>query len=317
MEADNMFSGRMLRLLLSVLMTALTLTTAYAAPQSNPLLGLVPPGSEIVAGIEDPATDHLLLVTTNNTLDFSDFLALVGVDEHRRINKMVEVAASSPIGELTERLLLAAGLFDRDHVFHAAMVNGATTTNFSGVNVLVVAPFAREKQQIQDTRWMAILDNWVLAFGTPVMVKTAIGRYQTRQRPDGVLAQRIAQLHGDVGSWNVLAMPAAVVARHVAPGQIEPFWMRLLEHGDVLTFGIRNGKKMRLYVSLETASGGEAAGVAESLRSPGVLRTDLNQGSGIRVESMSVEGNCVHAVLSASGKERYARLLPAAQPLIP
>ncbi len=312
-----MFSGRMLRLLLSALMTALTLTTAYAAPRSNPLLGLVPPGSEIVAGIEDPATDHILLVTASNTYDFSDFLALIGVDAHRRINKMVEVAASSPRGELTERLLLAAGQFDRDHVFHAAVANGATTTNFSGVNVLVVAPFAREKQQMQDTRWMAILDNRVLAFGTPVMVKTAIGRYQTGRGPDEVLAQRIAQLQGDVGSWNVLAMPAAVAARHVASGQIEPFWMRLMQHGNVLTFGIRDGARMRLYVNLETASEGEAAGVAESLRSPGVLRANLGQGRGMRVDSVSVEGNRVHAVLSATGKERYAQLLPAAQSLIP
>jgi hypothetical protein len=107
----------------------------------------------------------LLLVTHNNNLDFADWVALAGVDTNRKVDELIEVAASSIQGELKERLLLVQGLFDRERIFHAAEQNNATQTRYEGEPVLLVKPFSREQQEMTSMRWMAIIDNRTAIFG--------------------------------------------------------------------------------------------------------------------------------------------------------
>jgi hypothetical protein len=69
------------------------------------LLDLVPEGAQIVAGIEDPhystSSGRLLLVTHSCNLDFKDWeVGITGVDPHRESDEVIEVATSSPEGEL-------------------------------------------------------------------------------------------------------------------------------------------------------------------------------------------------------------------------
>ena len=55
--------------------------------------------------------------------------------------------------------MLVAGRFDREHIFRAALGNGASMAEYRGQGLLVVEPFARERQEMNASRWMAILDD--------------------------------------------------------------------------------------------------------------------------------------------------------------
>jgi len=206
-----------------------------ASPVDSKLLALVPEGAQIVAGIEDPhnpeSKGRLLLVTHSSNLDFNDWIALTGVDPYRQTDEVIEVAASSAEGELHEHLLLVAGQFDRERIFRAALQNGASTAAYHGQVLLLVEPFARERQGIGTSRWMAILDDRTTIFGSQALVRLASDRYLNRSEPDHQLLQRLGQLHADVNSWNVLVMSAPMLARHVAPGQLRAAWTHILDGG--------------------------------------------------------------------------------------
>jgi hypothetical protein len=121
-----------MRLWFSGLTTATLAAQAFAAHLDNSLLSLVPAGAEIVAGIQDPHSPNsrgrLLLVTHNNNLDLSDWLALTGVDSHRGVDELVEVATSSAQGELTGHLLLIGELFNRQPFYHRGSPASACRT---------------------------------------------------------------------------------------------------------------------------------------------------------------------------------------------
>jgi hypothetical protein len=174
--------------------------------------------------------------------------------------------------------------------------------------VLVIEPFAREKEQMRDTRWMAILDGRVLAFGNPVMVKTAIGRYQAKRQPDEELARRVAELHGGVGSWNILQMPQEMMVKHVEPTMQNALWVHLLAHANALTFGVHSGERTRIYLDVETGSVQEANATAAMLQPEQLLRVGLTRKCGMRVEDVKVEGSWVQAEISDSGKDKCGLL---------
>jgi hypothetical protein len=95
----------------AVLMAGIAMR-GFASPAESKLLSLVPAESEIVAGIEDPQNPgshgRLLLVTHNNKLDFTDWVALTGVDPHRKVDEVIEVSESSSRGRI-ERTPAAGG----------------------------------------------------------------------------------------------------------------------------------------------------------------------------------------------------------------
>ena len=77
-----------------------------SSPAEDRLLRLVPANAAIVAGIEDPhhgdQSGRLLIVTHNNNVDLDDWIALVGVDAQREVDRLIEVAMPSPRGDLAD-----------------------------------------------------------------------------------------------------------------------------------------------------------------------------------------------------------------------
>ena len=101
------------------------------------------------------------MVTENNNRDYDDCLALLGVDGERAINEVIEAAASSNTGDLSDHLLLVAGHFDRLGIFKAALENGSTRAEYNGEQVLVVKPFDREKYSMNAaTRPLGLSRSW-------------------------------------------------------------------------------------------------------------------------------------------------------------
>ena len=295
-----------MRLWLSALLAA-SCAHACAAPVDNSLLPLVPAGAEIVAGIQDPhnpdSHGRLLLVTHNNNLDLNDWLALAGVDGSKQVDKLIEVAASSAQSELNEHLLLISGRFNRDNIFRAARQNGATTIEFNRVPILLVAPFAREHEEISGLRWMAILDNKTSIFGTPELVRISLDRYATHEGPDRLLLKRLAQLRPDVNSWNVLVMSAPMLVRHVAPGQLHAPWTHILDGAHELTIGIHYGSRSRIDFAADTDGDQQAESFAAALTQPRLLSTNLSSPQQLRIQNVSVEQNRVQGSIMVPGTE--------------
>lgn len=291
---------------LAALMAAVTMH-GFASPADSKLLPLVLPGAEIVAGIEDPhnpnSNGRLLLVTRSNNLDYDDWVALTGVDDHREADEEIDVAASSPQGELQEHLLMVAGRFDRERIFRAAQYNGAVTAEYEGTKVLLVKPFPREQQEMVDARWMAILNNRVAIFGTPWLVQKALERYAAHAAPDPLLVRRLTQLRSDVNSWNVLVMSSSMLARHVAPGQLYAPWAHILDGADELTVGIHYGSRTRVDFVLHVVNGHQASYLSTVLNQPHLLQANWPQTLHPRLEKLSIDQDSVHGSIAVPGKQ--------------
>ena len=279
----------------------------WASPVSSKLLALVPEGAQIVAGVEDPhsasSSGRLLLVTHNCHLDFKDWVAISGVDPHRASDEVIEVATSSSEGELREHLLLVAGRFDRERIFRAALGNGASMAEYRGQGLLVVEPFARERQEMNASRWMAIVDDRTAMFGSPELVRQALDRYLSGAGPDPMLVERLRQLHSDVNSWNVLAMSGPMFARHVKPGQLHALWTHILDGADELTVGIHCGSTDRIDFAVRAVSSQTTSSLARLAAAPRVMFADLSIGIRPKLRNLSVERGRVRGSFLVRGEQ--------------
>lgn len=239
--------------LFAVLLTATLSGSLSASPLGSKLLSLVPPGAEVVSGFENyqntNAHGRLLLTTHNNRVDLDDWQAITGVDNKRVFREFIEVAASFASDALIEHLLLVSGSFDRGRIFTSAERNGAQRIDYNGEPILLIKPFARERGDMEDLRWLAILDNRTGLLGTPELVRQGLKRYANHAVPDPVLQERLTQLRSDVTSWNVLtSMPKP--AKSISFQQTHGAWASLQEGSDVMLLAVRFGTRIRVDFAL-------------------------------------------------------------------
>jgi hypothetical protein len=180
-----------------------------AASRDLKLIALVPPGAQIVAGINASSQpgqpDNFLLITHDNTVDLQDFLALSGADGSRIIYEVVFVAIANSPGLLSEHSLLVSGHFDQPHIYKSAVEGGATVTYYRGIPVLVIQPFAREQGAFNNVRWLAVLDSNILAFGTIATLQRELDRYIAHSPADSPLPNRLGRLRAKDQTWCLLS----------------------------------------------------------------------------------------------------------------
>jgi hypothetical protein len=294
---------------LAIAMVAASLSWVRAfgsSPAEDRLLRLVPANAEIVAGIEDPhhrdQSGRLLIVTHNNNVDLNDWIALVGLHDHQEVDKLVEVAMSSPRGELSEHLLLARGSFEGRRILESAEKNGGVRTEYKGVRIVNLKPFPREQREMGDTRWLTILDDNTVLFGTPITVMGALDRYISSSIVDGPLAKRLQALKPDVNCWSVLTMPGAVLARHLRAGALDDAGVTLLQGVGSVAVGVRYGSKERVDFAFGTDSAEAATALAASLGDQ-PHRFSIADTLQTHFEGVSVEGNEVRGSVRVRDKE--------------
>ena len=236
-----------------VVLTGLFAASAWASPLSSRLLPLVPPGAAIVAGFENYGRSNphgrLLLTTRNNRLDLEDFQALAGVDSKRVYDEVVQVAVATPAGALSEHMLLVAGKFDRERIFGSLELNGATGMEFLGERILLIKPFARERGDMLDTRWLAIIENRIVVLGTPSLVQQGLRRHVNHAVTDSVLEERLSLMRPDVSSWNIL-VESPRKATCIDFAQPHSAWAQLQQGADVLMVSARFGSRIRVDFSI-------------------------------------------------------------------
>jgi hypothetical protein len=270
-----------------------------SSPAEDPLLRLVPARAEIVAGIADPhhgdQSGRLLIVTHNNNVDFKDWIGLVGSDDRQEVDKLVEVAMSSPRGDLSEHLLLARGSFDGRRILADAEKNGGTRTEYKGVRIVNLKPFPREQQEMRDTRWLTVLDDNTVLFGTPITVMGALDRYLSSSAVDGSLAKQLQALKPDVNCWSVLTMPGAVLTHHLRAGVLDETGSALLRGVSDIAIGIHYGSKDRVDFAFGTENAEAARALATAMDQQaqllpvaGTLQTHFE---GVSMEQNEVRGS--------------------------
>ena len=277
-----------------------------ASPLNFTLLPLVPPGAQIVSGFEnrrDSCQDGLLVLSSHyNRLDFADWQSITGVDSERRIREVIEVAAATPEGDLTEHLLLVAGRFNRERIFKSAETNAATL-EFEGHRVVLIKPFAREKGDMVDTRWLVILEDRIGLLGSKDMVQKALRRYANHDDTDMVLRERLFQLPRDVSSWNVLVaerMGGRQFLMH--PGSA---WAPLLDDAQMLMVGARFGPKVRVVFSVHASSEHGTEFFAKKVNSFHAIFANVFRGKRRqqRLKDVEFEANRVQGSIEMSMKQ--------------
>jgi hypothetical protein len=306
---------------LAIAATAMTVSCVRASgssPAADRLLRLVPANAAIVAGIEDPhhgdQSGRLLIVTHNNNVDLRDWPTLAGVDDQQQVDRLIEVAMSSRLGELGEHLLLLRGAFSGPRILAAAQQSGGVATEYRGIRIVALKPFAREQREMPDTRWLTIVDDSTAIFGTPTIVKSALDRYLSSSQVDSQLAQQLRQLKPDVNCWSLLAMPGAMLGSHLRAGLLDDTGTSLVRKVSNIALGVHYGAKERVDFVLGTEDAASASALATALgKRPQLL--PIADALSTHFEGVSVEQNEVRGSLRVKEKESdswlaavYARL---------
>jgi hypothetical protein len=244
-----------------VLMALFPFLAVAICPAVSPdpkILSLVPPGAQLVAGVSaSPGPERIsnfILMTHNNRVDLNDFYALSGVDSTRAIDEIIFVAVANKAGMLSEHSLLVSGRFDQARIYKAALENGAALANYGGIRVLVIPPFARERRDFNEVRWLVVPDPDVLLFGSIASVQQELERHLAGSTADSALVRKLAHLRRDDETWCVLTPLTWGPEMRNALAVIDPQVPAGLRDGDAFQFGIRHGRQVEFEYELTLAS---------------------------------------------------------------
>jgi hypothetical protein len=260
------------KVVLVVLFSLLTIALGSAVTPNPKLLSLVPPTAQSIAGMIAPRSGRVptsfLLITHNNLQDLNDFIALSGADNSRVIEQIIMVASDGG-GALAEHSLLASGHFDQGLIYRSANRSvGASAAKYRGIPVLVVQPFARERDTFHDVRWLAMMDSNLAVFGTIASVQRELDRRLEHSVADPALGRRLAHLRRDDATWCVATLPDHNGEIEAAFEMLDPRLPELLRPGNTLEFGTHYGRQVEFEYEVGLASSHDVESVLASLQPP-------------------------------------------------
>jgi hypothetical protein len=270
-----------------------------AAPVDPKLLSLVPPGTQLVAGVSyQTPTGHLeslLVMGPDNLLDRCDFISLAGVDDSKVIRQMIFADGGSAPSTLGEHSILVSGRFDQTRIFKAAVSNGATVTEFRGFRVLVQQPFERELGTFKDVRWLVVIDSKMALFGTRFSIQQELDRYLDGSAVDPLLMQKVSRLRPDDATWSVvLGVFNADDELEQVFRSLDPALANLIHDRKPFQFGIRYGRKVEVEYEVSLPSGASAQSIsnfsAQSLVAGHRTGSSLLPGLDLTADSAPVHG---------------------------
>jgi hypothetical protein len=88
----------------------------------------------------------------------------------------------------------------------------------------------------------------------PNLVAGALTRDERGQPADPRLLQRLGQLHPDVNSWSIIAMPAPILTRHLAFQIVPASLESILKDADEVALGIHYGRRARIDFSIHASN---------------------------------------------------------------
>jgi hypothetical protein len=292
-------NGTLAMLLFSLISVGMT----SAASIDRRLLSLVPPGSQIVAGVSlsmlRGRPDGFLMMSHNNVVDRRDLISLVGVDDSVIIHQIIFAAGGSDTSKLPEHSLLLSGHFDQTRIFKAGVENGAKVSEFRGIRVLVLQPFERELGTFKDVRWLAVIDSKVALFGTISSVQQELDRHLAASAADASLTQKLARLRNDDATWSVLRTVDSNYVAMRALGSLDPILANLVHDGDSFQFGVRYGRKVEVEYEITAPSRASAQAHSNSL-TQSLVGASLKGFSPLPRPDMTGDSASVHGVVKVA-----------------
>jgi hypothetical protein len=306
------------RTLAMLLFLPISATVTWASPDPR-LLSLVPPGTQIVAGVSNPMlhgrTDGFLLMSCEDVVDHRDFISLVGVDDSLVIDQMLFAAGGSDTSKVREHSLLMSGHFDQTRIFKAALENGASVSEFNGIRVLVQQPLARELGTFKDVRWLALIDSTVALFGTISSVQQELNRHLAGSAVDPSLMQKLARLHRDDATWSIIGTVKHNDQVKRALSSLDPTLANLVHDGDSVQFGVRYGTKVEVEYEITSPSSASTRATSNSL-TQSLIGASLERSLLPPHQDMTAESASVRGVVKV-GMTRYkAWLVEVARPAV-
>jgi hypothetical protein len=282
----------------------LTVALASAVTPNPKLLALVPPTVRVVAGMNAPhgsgQPSSFLLITHNNLMDLNDFIALSGADSSRVVDQVIMVASDSGGRVFAEHGLLASGAFDQELISRSAYKSaGANATKYRGIPVLVVPPFARERESFHDVRWLAMIDSHLALFGTIAIVQQELDRYLARSPADPSLERKLASLRRDDDTWCVAKLPDENEEIQSIFKLLDSRLAELLQAGDTVQFGVHYGRRVEFEyeVTMHSSPGAEVVSRTLMQRS---TAPQLNEAFALPAADLSRSDGGVRGVLKVS-----------------
>jgi hypothetical protein len=252
------------------LLAIFVVPASWALAVDQKLLSLVPPGAEVVAGMDTPPPKDqpgsFVLITHSNTVDLQDFFALTGVDSRRIVHHAIFVAMHGGTTQLDEHSMMAHGQFDQARIYKSATDGGAKLFQYRGIPVVEIEPFAREQAEFHDYRWLAIVDSDLLLFGTITSVRQELDRDLDRSVADPVLMRKVARLRHDDETWCTLSSTSRYPEIQRSISGLDPKLAELVGTADDFQFGLRYRKQVELEYEVITASATGTRGISDSLR---------------------------------------------------
>jgi hypothetical protein len=263
------------------------------------LLALVPSGAQIVAGINasppQGQPDNFLLITHNNTVDLNDFYGLAGADSRRVIRQIIFVAIANKSGLLDEHSLLASGHFDRGRIYGSAIAGGASLGDYHGISVLALLPFARERGELKDVRWLVVPNSELLLFGTITSVQQELDRLWAHSPTDPSLLYRLARMRHNDRTWCVLSVPTRTAEILGILAVLDPKLATVTREGTSFQFGIRYARQVELEYEVTTDSATATRAMADSF--PRSLAGESKEAVLLDVSDITEDGKTVHGTL--------------------
>lgn len=164
------------------------------------LLTLVMPDAKILTGIQidsaqaSPFGQYLLSQIGSNA-DFDKIIAATGFDPRRDLREMLAATADGQSG-----LILGRGTFQPDRIAAAAVLAGAATSNYRGIEVLSNAGNSKPGS-------IAFLDTSTVAIGNTDAVKAAIDRRIAGTAYSGPLGDKANAVSAVNDAWFATVTP--------------------------------------------------------------------------------------------------------------
>lgn len=188
----------MKRLSIAAVLTVVLASSTFAGVDPS-LLSLVMPDAKVLFGVQvDQAQaspfGQYILSEFNNGADFDKLIAVTGFDPRRDLHEVLGATVDGQNG-----LILGRGLFLPARIGAAAVLAGATSTSYQGIEILTGPGQASES--------FAFLDSSTVVFGQKAAVTAAIDRKATGTRFSGDLADKAKAVSASNDAWFATLTP--------------------------------------------------------------------------------------------------------------
>jgi hypothetical protein len=304
-----------------ILLTATLAATSYGAlpaqAADSRLLGLVMPDAKVLAGVNvdqakaTPFGVYVLGQIAPQDQGLQQLATLLGFDPRRDVSELL-VASTAVSG--STGLAVARGVFDPAQIAAAALLAGATSEVFDGINIL---------EDPKQTNGVAFLDPTLVVVGDVANVKAAIDR-QSQNKPSvlpSALSSQVDLWSRTEDAWVVATVPPSLLK--LAPGAPQvPGLTGQSAFATVqqIAAGVKFGSTVALTAQAQTDTAENAASMAGALQflaNLAQMQTAQNPHAGALLKSLTVTAQGVNVniglSLPADQFEQLVKPRPAAR----